>query len=338
MNIGILGLKGHHGVMLEGARRLGDCRIVAVSDENIGAVERFIENEHLAEGARGYHDWRHLIEHTMMDVACVCDENGLRAEQLKALAAREIHIVTEKPLATSIDDLVEVGTAIGRSKSRLTMLLTMRHEPKYATMRRLVQGGVIGPVALATSQKSYRLGERPQWQRWRDRLGGTIPYIGIHSADLIRWITGLDYTHVAAFHGRIGKPEMNETENHASLLLRMNNGASASVRLDYLRPMTAPTHGDDRIRFAGPEGVIESRQGESELLLITSDKAPHRVPVEPTKNLFEEFVAALRSGGPLPIPEEDCFYITDVMLRAREAADGTALIEIPAARAIKAGA
>ena len=69
---------------------------------------------------------------------------------------------------------------------------------------------------------------------------GMIPYIGIHPVDLMRWVTGLDYTHVAALHGTQGKRDvMGETESQASVLLRLANGGSATARLDSLRPSTA---------------------------------------------------------------------------------------------------
>lgn len=328
MRLGLIGLKGHHGVVLDGARQLGNVELVAVSDESKLALERFQKAEPLARKAEVYTDWRHLIEHTMMDVCCVGDENHLRAEQLLVLAKPGVHIVTEKPLATTLDDLQRVRAALGKSKGRLTMLLTMRHEAKYAKMRELVRGGAIGEVALATAQKSYQLHGRPDWFKERKRLGGAIPYIGIHSVDLIRWITGLDFTHVAGFHGRIGKPEMRETENHASLLLRLANGASATVRLDYLRPETAPSHGDDRLRIAGSEGVIEVRGGEATISLMTATDKPHAVEAGAGSNLFVEFIKALREDRPAPIPNEDCYYITEVVLKARDAADQQKLIEL----------
>ncbi len=284
--------------------------------------------EPLAHTAEVYTDWRHLLEHTMMDVCCVADENQLRAEQLMALASRGVHIVTEKPLTTTLEDLQRVRAALAKSKSSLTMLLTMRHEAKYAKMRELVQAGAIGEVAQATAQKSYQLHSRPEWFQQRRRLGGTIPYIGIHPVDLLRWITGLDFTHVAAFHGRIGKPEMKETEDHASLLLRLSNGGSATVRLDYLRPETAPTHGDDRVRLAGSEGVIEVTAAAPTVSLVTSKDKPHTIPAGAATNLFVEFIKALRSNRPVPIPAEDCFRVTEVVLRARDAADQQKLVEL----------
>ena len=54
------------------------------------------------------------------------------------------------------------------------MLLTMRHEPKYAAARQLVRDGAVGEPLLASAQKSYRLESRPDWFRSFKRLGGTI--------------------------------------------------------------------------------------------------------------------------------------------------------------------
>lgn len=326
MRLGLIGLKGHYGVVLDGARKLGNIELTAIAADSKPALERFQKTEVLARKAETYTDWRMLLEHSMIDICCICDENHVRAEQLIALAKRNIHIVTEKPLATTLDDLERVRAALTRSNSRLTMLLTMRHEGRYVKMHDLVRAGEIGEVALVTAQKSYQLHDRPEWFKERKRLGGTIPYVGIHALDLIRWITGLDFTHVAAFHGRIGKPEMKETENHASLLLRLANGASATARLDYLRPQTAPSHGDDRLRIAGTEGVIEVQGGE--LSLVTNSKKLHTVTPGPGSNLFVDYVEALRNNRPVPIPADDCLYVTEAVLKARDAADQSKLIEL----------
>lgn len=328
MRIGIIGLKGHQGVVLKGAQQLGDCQIVAVSDDDEREAATFIKKEPMAKDAQAYADWRMLLEHAVVDVCVVCDENAVRADQLVALLERGIHIVTEKPLATRLADLERVRTAASKSKSRLTMLLTMRHEPKYATMRKLVRDGAIGSVCQIGSQKSYRFESRPAWQKSRQRLGGTIPFIGIHAIDLIRWVSGLDFTHVAAFHGNNGTPEFGETEDQASILLRCTNGASATARLDYLRPETAPTHGDDRLRIAGSAGILEALGSEEELFLLSDKEPPRRVKPEPTNNLFVDFVEAIREGRPSRIPAEDCFYVTDVVLKAREAADDRKLVPL----------
>jgi predicted dehydrogenase len=329
MRLGLIGLKGHQSTVLNGARQLGDVEVVGVAEDNRAAADRFKERERLAKGAVVFDDWRRLLDHCPMDVCCVCDENGGRAEQLVALAKLGVHVVSEKPLTTTLPDLKRVREAWAQAKGRLTMLLTMRHEAKYAAARQVVRDGAIGEPVLATAQKSYRLESRPDWFKTKARLGGTIPFIGIHALDLIRWVTGLNFTHVAAVQGTQGKRDvMGETESHASVLLRLSNGGSATARLDYLRPSTAPSHGDDRLHVAGTEGVIDLQGAFPAVRVMTAKQKPYDVEPKPVPNLFVAFVEAVKKGTQSPIPAEDCFTITEVCLKAREAAESGRMVEV----------
>jgi predicted dehydrogenase len=264
----------------------------------------------------------------MMDVCCVAGESGGRVEQLLALMERGVHIVSEKPLVTTLADLERVRAAFAKSKSQLTMLLELRHQPKNVRVREIIQRGDIGEVCQVTTQKSYKWGERAEWFKSRALLGGTIPYIGIHSLDTIRWVTGLDFIHLAAIQSKSGRPEMGETECHASVLGELSNGASVTARIDYLRPAKAATHSDDRLRVAGTKGVVEVNEGDETISLITGDKT-ERIPFGETGNLFVEFVKFLRGGAVPRITADDCFRSTEIVLRAREAADETKMIALP---------
>jgi predicted dehydrogenase len=335
MKLALLGLKGHVGAVLSGARLLGDVEIIAVSEDDPKLLAAFIKKEPLLQKAQSYEQWRHLIEHTMPDVCCVADENGVRIEQLLPLLERGIHIVSEKPLVTTLADLERLRAAFAKSKSQLTMLLELRHNPKYARVREIIQRGDIGEVCQLATQKSYQWGERPAWYTSRARLGGTIPFIGIHSLDVIHWVTSLDFTQVAAFHGHIGHPETGETEDHASVLAQLSNGASVTARIDYLRPAAATTHGDERLRVVGTKGIVEVNEGDEAISLITGDKT-ERIPFGETANLFVEFAKFLQGAPPPRITADDCFYMTEVVLQAREAADEKKMIAFPPRRAVRA--
>jgi len=333
MNLGFIGLKGHVGAVITGAEKLGDIEVVGFADGSSNTLASF-QKRPLFQKAHACEQWKHLIEHSMMDVCCVADESGVRVEQLLALIERDIHIVAEKPLVTSLADLEKLRTAFAKSKSQLTMLLELRHQPKSVRVRELIQSGAIGQVCQVTAQKSYQWGERPDWFRSRARLGGIIPYIGIHSLDAIRWVTGLDFTHVAAVQARGARPEFGETEHQASVLAQLSNGASATARLDYLRPAKLPTHGDDRLRVAGTKGIVEVNEGDTAISLITADKTD-RIPFGETENLFVEFARFLRGGPPPRITADDCFYITEIVLQASEAAEQHRTIATRALRPLR---
>jgi predicted dehydrogenase len=328
MRIGIVGLAGHVGDCLKGAAAWKGARIVAVSDPDKAKTAEIVSKSALAADADEYADWRQLIEHAMLDVAIVAGENGERAEQLIALAGRGTAICSEKPLTTTLDDLARVRAAVVKSNCKLTMLLTMRYMGKYRTMRKLIADGAVGEVGLVTSQKSYRFETRPDWQKSRSRLGGTIPYIGVHALDLMRWVPGLDVTHVAAFHANVARKEFGESEDTASVLVRYANGATGTARLDYLLPQTFATHGDDRLRIAGGNGVLETQGAWNHLLLTTADKTTHQIDPGPTENLFLDFLHSVAEDKPCRMTAEDSFSMTELVLKARDAADRKEIVVI----------
>ena len=126
MKLALLGLKGHVSAVVAGAKLLGDVAIVAVSDNNLKAADAFLKRLPQPHAAQAYAQWQHVLEHTMPDVCCVADETGMRLEQLLALLERGIHIISEKPLVTTLADLEKVRAAFAKSKSQLTMLLELR--------------------------------------------------------------------------------------------------------------------------------------------------------------------------------------------------------------------
>jgi predicted dehydrogenase len=320
LNVALIGLKGHQGVILEGMRALDDVRLVAVADDDPAALKPVPTWPAADEGTSYYTNWRELLAKEKPDVVGVCDHDGVRAEQIIACAQAGCHVLAEKPLAMTLDQLAQVQEAVGQAKVRLSMLLTMRFDPPYRVMREVIEAGRIGEVVLATVQKSYRLGNRPEWQRDRRTFSGIIPFIGIHALDLVRWTTGREFVSAMAYQSNCAHPELRDMEDNASIALKLDNGGSASARLDYCRPAAAPTHGDDRLRIAGSRGVIEALGAAHTVTLITADDPPEELPQPEPQNQFAQYVSALHENAPFGVPEEDCYRMTEVCLKIRDAA------------------
>src|SRR5262249_44424100 len=158
----------------------------------------------------------------------------------------------------------------------LTMLLPMRFSAPYLALRQIVDSGQIGEVAQIDAQKSYKLGERSAWMLQRSTYGGTIPYIGVHMVDLMRWISGREFVGRVAFQSHIGYPGYGQMENTTGSLFRLDNGGVAVLHMDYLRPDAAPTHGDDRLRLAGTTGVAEYQEATG-VTVITGREKPRKI-------------------------------------------------------------
>ena len=95
----------------------------------------------------------------------------------------------------------------------------------------------------------------------------------------------------------------------------------ASVTLDYLRPAAAPSHADERLRIAGPRGVIETALVEHRVTLTTADTRPRTLPLEPQTDLFTQFARSLRGEAPPPLSLHEACRITEIAIKAQQAAD-----------------
>jgi predicted dehydrogenase len=319
INIGFIGLKGHWYSVAEEIPTLRDVRLAAVADDEAEALKRVRDFPGASRETKAYLDYRELLDAQKLDLVVEAGNDRDRAEVVVACAERGVNVIAEKPLARDLEGLERVRAAVEKAGIQASMLITMRCAPNYRAMKEVVSRGLIGTVTQAGAQKSYKLGQRPAWQRSRETFSGIIPFIGIHVMDLIRWITARDFVEVMAYASNVAHPEMGDLEDNACLIARLDNGASAAIRLDYCRPAAAPTHGDDRVRVAGDRGVVETMEGR--VTLITSDRAPRELPLPEAVPFLADFLDAVARKRPPFIPFADCVRITEVVLRARDAAE-----------------
>ncbi|MFZ2641861.1 MAG: Gfo/Idh/MocA family oxidoreductase [Verrucomicrobiia bacterium] len=319
LNVGFIGLKGHQGTVVSALKEAG-CRAAMVCDDDRAMLNRAKKWPTADADTKFHTDWRAALDDGKLDIVCEAGVDSSRATILKACAERGIHVISEKPLAFTLDELAGLKNAVAKARTHLSMLLTMRFEPAYRVIREQIAAGAIGKVCQAAMQKSYKLGNRPEWLRNHSTFGGIIPYIGIHALDLIRWTTGCEFTSAMGFQGNTGHPDLRDMEDNASIALQLANGGSAAVRLDYCRPATAPTHGDDRLRIAGSKGVIESSEAGKKVTLITETEPPRELPLSPPGKQFLNYVRSIQGQEPCVVPAGDCFRITEVVLKIRDAA------------------
>jgi predicted dehydrogenase len=324
--VGLIGLDGHFGEATQAAELLPSVEITALTVSSDRERTRGARDRYLAK-ARVFEDYRAMLDAEKLDAVCICDQNHTRAETVLACLDRKIPTVAEKPMALNLADVGRIRERHAATKTPLTMLLPMRFSPHYLAMKAAVDRGDIGePIALS-AQKSYQLGPRADWMKKRETFGGTIPYIGIHVVDLLRFISGRDMVEAAAFQSNIGVPGYGEMENNVTISYRLDNGGTASVRLDYLRPEAAGSHGDDRLRVAGADGVVECQH--EEITLITDSRKPHRITELPQHApLFVDFLDSVYNGTQPLLATEECLRVTEIMLKTRDAADERRVVAI----------
>ena len=244
------------------------------------------------------------------------------AELARRALERGLHVYAEKPAATEFSALSALERTARASSALYFSMLTLRYDPWFATAWRLCREGAIGEPRLVTAQKSYKLGTRPAFYADRALYGGTIPWIGIHIIDLTLWLTGLPCERVTARHSRVGNGGNGTMEATSAVTMTLSGGVEAQLHTDFLRPESAPTHGDDRIRIAGTRGVLEVRENRV-WLADPARSGAEPLPLDPVDAIFDDFLLLAEH------PERrtafhagiDAFAATRTALEARDDAD-----------------
>jgi len=329
MKLAMIGSYGHTGFVLRSLPKLKDVRLAAVARYGPDDPLRFLgRHPAVPKDTPVYDDYRRMLEEVRPDLVSVCMPLYRNAEASIAAAQQGCQIFSEKPLAISLEDLALLRRAVTDNGVRIAAMFGTRCEPAFQTVRKVVAEGRIGRPILATAQKSYPLGRRDEYYKKRETYGGSIPWQAIHALEFVSYCTGKDYRRVAAMQSNEAAAEYPEMEDNGGIVLELLGGGHAVIWFDYLRPKAEGVerrHGDDRLRIAGSEGIVEIVDEGTRVILMTPTDV-EEVPLEPGLDLFADFVSSIQGRGECPVSAEESFRITEVALKARQAADeGTVL-------------
>ena len=233
---------------------------------------------------------------------------------------RGVHVFSEKPVATTLSELTALRAAHQASGKCFSAMFGIRYKPWFLAAHAAVKSGRMGEIRLIQAQKSYKLGTRPAFFANRSTYGGTIPWVGSHAIDWVRWLSGEEFKSVFAAQSTRHNKDNGELEVSAQCQFTLGKEICASVSIDYLRPAMANSHDDDRIRIVGTEGVLEVR--EKKVMLIHGKTAGlQAVDLPPEQSIFAQFVDEVCGTGTCMVSANDAFAVTEASLLARRSAD-----------------
>ncbi|MCS7202386.1 MAG: Gfo/Idh/MocA family oxidoreductase [Dictyoglomus sp.] len=320
MRICIIGSSGHINYVIEGVKKDKECKIIGVApgskEEKIDKVLNMIDNK---EEVQIFDNYIEMLDKLHPDIAVsACHFGNLAKVNMEALK-RGINVFSEKPVATTFEDLEKLKEIYKSSKRHFCAMFGIRYKPWFLTAWKRVKEGAVGEVRLINTQKSYKLGKRDEFYKKRESFGGTIPWVGIHAIDWIYWFTGKKFKSVYAVHSKKYNKDHGDLETTALCQFTLEDEVFASLSIDYLRPESALSHDDDRLRIVGTEGVIEVIWNK--VFLINKEYGGEELPLLPEGNIFLDFIKEIRGEGKCMISAEDSFYITEIALWARQSAD-----------------
>jgi 1,5-anhydro-D-fructose reductase (1,5-anhydro-D-mannitol-forming) len=236
-----------------------------------------------------------------VDVVYVASPNSMHRDHVLAAATKGIHVLCEKPLASSVSDATAIVQACKENDVVLGMGVQYRQHPAHRHIRDEVRAGSIGAPIFADASVHLPPLDIPDW--YDDQAvaaGGVLPMSGVHRIDLLRYVLDAEVVAVSAIQRtrRASRP----FEDTVAGILEFDSGAIATIRF----AMEARSDGEG-VSVNGESGWLRAErttsswwaEGQSALRGQTTD-ADIDFTYEPL-NLYrlqvEEFNAAVESGS-----------------------------------------
>lgn len=329
MRLGFIGGWGHHylrAAITDPACGIESPVAVAGDGHDNAAARRFADS--LPTATTWFDNPQKMLSEFAPSAVSVGSIYACNSDWAAAVLERDIPVVSDKPIAASWQQLKRLKElTAGRPQRVIATEFDFRCRADFCAAQAAVAKGAIGEPVLAVAQKSYRFNTRPAWYGERSQYGGTLLWVASHGIDVIPFVTGRRYAAVTGVQGNLSRPNLEQFEDHVVATYRLDNGGSAVVHADFLRPAAAATHGDDRLRLAGTEGVLEVRQGRCHLTTTSEGECDVTAWGNPPRPLHAELLAAL-AGDSSRFSTVQSLEMAEILLRSRDALDGRSWLDI----------
>ena len=219
-----------------------------------------------------------LLERSDVDAVFISTPHSEHAADAIAAAKSGKHVLVDKPMAATVEQCSLMIEAARRAGTNLMIMFGQRFRLVNREAYRLIQEGAIGRIRAmqACSLNSGGLAALPPWQSLPANLGTLFGH-GVHSIDLIRWLTGDEISTVAA---RILREEPSGNEVSTMAVLGLREGAMATVWVSWAIPAPGFPHSAFTARVAGEAGILELdaygvlRLGRNGTWTVIAEQAP----------------------------------------------------------------
>jgi len=287
-----------------------DVAIVGLVDLQEAACRQRQEEYRLSEAKIGT-DLGAMLKEIQPDVVFDCTVPAARASVVLAALEHGCHVLSEKPMAASMEEAHRLAHASQKANRLFTVMQNRRYDPRIRGLQSFLRSGAVGE--LTTLNGDFYIGAH--FGGFRDRMAHVLLLdMAIHSFDQARLISGAD---PVAVYCREWNPRGSWYERDASAVavFEMSNGIVYTYRGSWCAEGQGTTWECDW-RAVGTRGTV-TWDGADELRAQSVDqdegfirkmkdvKVP--VPELATKNSHAgcilDFIACVQTGR---TPETIC--------------------------------
>ncbi len=177
---------------IEGYQSDPDCELVALCDVNPTALNAMGDKYHIPENQR-YTDYKALLASKEIDAVSIALPNFLHEPVAIEAFASGKHVLSEKPLASTVEAGQRILDASEAAKKTLMVCYNHRYRPEIVWLKRQIALGEFGHIYAAKAgwMREGWIPTHGAWFTQKERSGGgALIDLGVHVLDLALWLKG----------------------------------------------------------------------------------------------------------------------------------------------------
>jgi len=308
--------------------------LAALCDPNATRIEEI--SKAYGGVAKCYTDYAEMLKDAEIDAVVVAGPNSLHASQTIAALEAGKHVLVEKPMATTREDAKAMMAAAKKTGKYLMIGLNQRLMPAHKRAKEILDSGRLGRVlAFRTAfqhpgPEAWSVDGGKSWffQKGSAFMGVTGD-LGVHKADLLRWLLGQEFIEVGGFISTLDKktPEgkLIDLDDNAFLKLKTDKGVLGSMILSWTNYGPEENYTilfcEKGVLSIGTDAtygvIVDYRNGEKELHKVGEIATNTRqVP----SGVIDSFTESILNKIPPMIDGREGYCSLDVILTAMDAA------------------
>jgi UDP-N-acetylglucosamine 3-dehydrogenase len=267
------------------------------------------------------------------EAVVIASTNADHRRYTEAAARARVHVLCEKPLATTTADARAMIDACRTAGVQLGTAFPVRSSPAVMALRTAIADGALGRIRAI---RAANPGQYPG--SWfgdkRQAGGGAAMDHTVHAADAIRWLTGDEFSRVQAELGSFIYGL--DVEDCGVLTCDLARGAFASIDCSWSRPQTFPTWGGVTLHVVGEKATVDIDVFRQALTHYDDMAGRARLVGwgdDLTARMVADFVDAILASRPVPIDGEDGLRALEVAIAAYRSAEAGRPVPITDVRA-----
>ena len=321
LKVAIAGFRhGHIFSLLNAVKNNSSLQLVGCCEEDEATRKQLADNPNLTID---WTDYAAMLKDLDCDIVALGDYYGKRGAMAIAALKAGKHVIADKPLCTSLDELAEIRALAAAKNLKVGLMLDLRDNGNVIAAKKLIDEGRIGTVKAInfTGQHPLNYGTRPGWYFEAGKHGGTINDLAIHGIDLAEFFSGCKFSKVIG--ARVWNqdfPEVPEFQNGAQFAAELENGAGVIADVSYFSFGGVPSYW--RFNIWGSKGTLEfSYVVPGVLAQLDGDTRVQNIyPAECRKTYLDHFLMDI-AGQATEFDTEAVLGVSERTLKIQAAAE-----------------